>query len=89
MIYHPPVILSKLRPARTDDLGQEAIRKRPALQKADQLEQVRQLAEKTNFANSLSEKKPAAPVAPTNALKGGRPPDFDLDDSIKWMGREV
>jgi hypothetical protein len=100
---YPPVVSSKSGsmkpsgsipvPARTDDLPLEIIRKRPSLQgatleKPGGLEQARHLAQETKVAKSISDKKSAAPEAPTQGIKNSWPPDFD-DDAIKWVGRTI
>jgi hypothetical protein len=104
MIYHPPVIFQKLGltkssgsvspvPARTGGNAQENLRRRPSfyvssVEKADDLERTSKLAEETNLASSLSDKKTAAPQGSTGEIKKSRAPDFD-DDIIKWVGRVI
>ena len=47
------------------------------------------LAQKSRLANYLSDDKSPAPATPTEGIKGGRPPDFDIDDTIQWVGRTI
>ncbi|HXC02918.1 MAG TPA: hypothetical protein VNU49_09745 [Opitutaceae bacterium] len=47
------------------------------------------LAQKSRLANYLSDNKSPAPVTPPKEIKGGRPPDFDMDDTIQWVGRTI
>lgn len=50
---------------------------------------LRNLAQKSKFTNCLPDNKSPAPAMPTKGIKGGRPPDFDTDDTIQWVGRTL
>jgi hypothetical protein len=69
-------------PARADEI----LRKRPSLPGAGDLEPARQPAQEKKPAGSLADKKLAAPA---KGFKGGRPPDFDIDGGINWVGRTI
>jgi hypothetical protein len=71
--------------ASMSDPANEIIRKRPSLQetpveKPDDLEKL---------ASYLSDKKSAAPEAPAEEIKKGGTPDFDIDNTIQWVGRTI
>jgi len=47
------------------------------------------LAQEMKIADDLLNQRSAAPEVPTQAANKGRLPDFDLDDSIQWVGRTI
>jgi hypothetical protein len=88
------VLSGSISPASA--LSQKIIHKRPMMEEGEkrvgplfERSALRILGQETKHENHLSDSKPAAPVASANGIKKSRPPFFDPDGEIHWVGRTI